>query len=73
MTIANLPKAWILALGIVSITILMAFNRISSEAGLPVLTALSGYGIGNGIGAATASRNGTRPSPHIFEPDKDNE
>lgn len=69
MTIANLPKAWILALGIVAVTILMAVGRVDSNAGLPVLTALSGYGIGNGIGAAAAARNGTKSSPHIFEPD----
>lgn len=66
MKLANPPKAAILMLGIVCITVLMALGRITSEAGLPVLTALSGYGIGNGV---RARRN--EPSPHIFEPADD--
>lgn len=65
--IANLPKAWILALGILAVTALMLAGRIPSDSGLPVLTALSGYGIGNGIGAATSSKSGVAPSPHIFQ------
>lgn len=63
MKLANPSKAMILLVGIICITVLMALGRIDSEAGLPVLTALSGYGIGNGIGA----RRGDQ-SPHIFEP-----
>lgn len=63
MKIANPSKAFILLVGIICITVLMALGKITSDAGLPVLTALSGYGIGNGIGA----RKGDQ-SPHIFEP-----
>ena len=63
MKLANPSKAFILLTGVICITLLMALGRIDSEAGLPVLTALSGYGIGNGIGA----RRGDQ-SPHIFEP-----
>ena len=63
MKLANPPKAVILMLGIVCITVLMAMGRITSDAGLPVLTALSGYGIGNGVGARRQQN-----SPHIFEP-----
>jgi len=43
---------------------------VSSDAGMPVLTALSGYGIGNGLGAAAAARSGSKSSPHIFEPEQ---
>ncbi len=39
MQIVNLSKAWILALGILGVVLLMALGRITSEAGLPVLTA----------------------------------
>ena len=65
--IANLPKAWILALGILAVTALMLAGRIPSDSGLPVLTALSGYGIGNGIGAVTSAKAKTPASPHIVE------
>ena len=65
--IANLPKAWILALGILAVTALMLAGKIPSDSGLPVLTALSGYGIGNGIGAATSARTKTPPVHQIFE------
>lgn len=63
MKLANPPKALILMLGIVCITVLMALGRITSDAGLPVLTALSGYGLGNGVQARSK-----QSSPHIFEP-----
>ena len=69
--IANLPKAWILALGILAVTALMLAGKVPSESGLPVLTALSGYGIGNGIGAAHAARNNTPAVRHIFEASED--
>lgn len=63
MKLANPPKAIILMLGIICITVLMAIGRIPSDAGLPVLTALSGYGLGNGVQARSKVS-----SPHIFEP-----
>lgn len=62
MQLANPSKALILLCSLVSVTILMALGKISPEAGLPVITAFGGYGIGNGIGAASGQK-----SPKIFE------
>lgn len=59
MSIASHPKAILLALGILSVTVLMALGRVDSAAGLPVLTALSGYAVGNGV----ASISGKHPDP----------
>lgn len=55
MKVANVPKAWLLGLGIVGLILLMALGRVDSAAGLPVLTALCGYGVGNGIAAASGA------------------
>jgi len=52
MTIANPPKALILLVALICVTVLMAIGKISPEAGLPVITAFGGYGLGNGIAAA---------------------
>ena len=62
MHLANPSKALILLCALISVTVLMALNKISPEAGLPVITAFGGYGLGNGIGAAQGQR-----SPKIFE------
>lgn len=62
MTIANPPKALILLVALLSVTLLMALGKISPEAGLPVITAFGGYGIGNGV----AAKN-NQQSPKIFE------
>ena len=51
MTISNPPKALILLAALISLTILMALDKISTEAGLPLLTAIVFYGIGNGVAA----------------------
>ena len=64
MKLANPPKAWILGLGILGLIILMALGRVDSAAGLPVLTALCGYGVGNGIAAASGT-----PAEPILAPD----
>lgn len=63
MKIANPSKAFILLVALICVTVLLALNKITAEAGLPIITAFGGYGIGNGIGA----RKGEQ-SPHIFEP-----
>ncbi len=62
MQLANPSKALILLVSLLSVTVLMALGKISPEAGLPVITAFGGYGIGNGIGAKTGQQ-----APKIFE------
>lgn len=62
MTIANPPKALILLVALVAVTILMALGKITQDAGLPILTAVVFYGIGNGVGAKLGQQ-----SPKIFE------
>lgn len=66
MKIANPSKAFILLVALICVTVLMALGKISSEAGLPVITAFGGYGLGNGLGAYK-----NQQSPKIFEPQQD--
>jgi len=63
MHVQNPPKAWIILVGIAAVTVLMALGRVSSEAGLPVITAFVGYAVGNG----SAARRGDTVDP-IFGP-----
>jgi hypothetical protein len=51
VSLANPSKALIALVGLVCLTILIAVDAITSEAGLPVITAIVGYAIGNGIAA----------------------
>lgn len=51
MNIANPSKALIALVGMICITILMAVNAIESETGVPILTTIIGYAVGNGIAA----------------------
>jgi presenilin-like A22 family membrane protease len=53
VNITNPPKALIALVGLICLTVLIAVNAITSEAGLPVITAIVGYAIGNGISAKT--------------------
>ena len=62
MTIANPSKALILLVALIAITILVAIGKITQDAGLPILTAIVFYGIGNGVGAKLGQL-----SPKIFE------
>ena len=62
MTIANPPKALILLVALLSLVLLMAIGKVDTEAGMPILTAIVFYGIGNGV---AATRN--QQSPKIFE------
>jgi hypothetical protein len=66
MKVQNPPKAWIIIIGIVAVTVLIALGRITAEAGLPVLTAFVGYAVGNGITAmrGQAAENIFAPSEH---------
>lgn len=68
MKIANPSKAFILLVALICVTALVATGKVTAEAGLPIITAFGGYGIGNGIGA----RRGAN-SPHIFEPANGND
>lgn len=51
MKVTNPPKAWIILAGLAAVTLLIAIGRITSESGLPVITAFVGYAVGNGIAA----------------------
>ena len=61
MTIQNPPKALILLVALICITVLVGFNRITTEAGLPLISAIVFYGIGNGV----AAKSGTPSQPII--------
>jgi hypothetical protein len=61
MTITNPPKALIALVGLVCITVLMALESIEQASGMPVLTLIIGYAVGNGI----AARQGARVEPII--------
>ena len=63
MTISNPPKALILLAALVAITVLMALGRIETDAGMPLLTAIVFYGVGNGV----AARSG-KPSDPVIGP-----
>ena len=62
MTIGNPPKALILLVALLSLVLLMAIGKVDTEAGMPILTAIVFYGIGNGVGAKQGQQ-----SPKIFE------
>ena len=54
MTVSNLPKFIILLVGLLCLTALMIANKIDMASGVPIITMIIGYGIGNGVNA----RNG---------------
>jgi hypothetical protein len=62
MTIANPPKALILLVALLCITVLVGIGKVTTEAGLPIISAIVFYGIGNGVGAKMGQQ-----SPKIFE------
>ena len=53
MKISNPTKAFILLVALICITGLLAIGRLSTEAGLPIITAIVFYAIGNGVGHGT--------------------
>jgi hypothetical protein len=63
VNITNLPKAVLLGMALVCVTILLATKSVSQEAGLPIISAVVFYGLGNGV----AGRTG-KESPKIFGP-----
>ena len=63
MTLNNPPKALILLVALCCVTFLLALGRITTEAGLPIISAIVFYGIGNGVAAKTG-----KPSEPIISP-----
>jgi hypothetical protein len=63
MTLNNPPKAFILLVALICVTFLMGLGRVTTEAGLPIISAIVFYGIGNGV----AARSG-KPSEPIIGP-----
>lgn len=53
MKIANPSKAMIALVGLICITVLMAIGKLDMANGMPVLTLIIGYAVGNGIAART--------------------
>lgn len=53
MTLNNPPKALILLVALICVTVLLAMGRVTNEAGLPIISAIVFYGIGNGVAART--------------------
>jgi len=51
MTINNLPKFVILLVGLLCLTALMIADKIDMQSGVPMLTMILGYAIGNGVNA----------------------
>ena len=66
MNITNPPKALILLVALLCITVLLAVGKIDQNAGLPMISAIVFYGIGNGVAA-----KGGKESPKIFGPKSD--
>ena len=60
--ISNPPKALILLVALICITVLLATNSIDQNAGLPMISAIVFYGIGNGVAAKTK-----QDSPKMFK------
>lgn len=54
MNITNPSKALIVLVALIGLFVLIGVKSISSEAGLPIVCAIVGYGIGNGIGKGQA-------------------
>jgi len=65
MKIANPSKALIALVGLICITVLMAIGKLDMENGMPVLTLIIGYAVGNGI----AARQGESVQPIIGRKD----
>lgn len=66
MLVNNPPKFWLLVLAMAGTFVLMALGTLNADQGLPIITAIVGYGIGNGI----AAKNGEPVQP-VFGPKGD--
>jgi hypothetical protein len=67
MRIANPSKAFIALVGLICITVLIAIDKVDMSQGMPVITLVIGYAVGNGIQA----RKGEPVQP-IIGPKADN-
>lgn len=67
MKLHNPPKAVILLAALLCLTFLMGLGRVTTEAGMPIITAVVFYAIGNGV----AARSGTSSQPIIAPKDPD--
>lgn len=56
MTVNNAPKFIILLVGLLCLTALMVADKIDMASGVPILTMVIGYGIGNGVNARTGEQ-----------------
>lgn len=68
MNIANPSKALIALVALLSMVLLMAFDRVEAQYGQTLITAIVFYAIGNGVGAKT----GTPVEPIIGRKEKEN-
>ena len=50
MKIANPTKAFILLVALLCVTALLALEKVTTDAGLPIITAIVFYAVGNSIG-----------------------
>lgn len=57
----NYLKAGIAALCVIAVTVLMAVKSIDSGAGMPIITLVVGYALGNGI----ATKQGIASQPLV--------
>jgi hypothetical protein len=61
MTLQNPSKALIALVALICVTVLIAVGSIDSDQGLPIITMIVGYAVGNGI----AARKGEPVEPII--------
>jgi hypothetical protein len=61
MTVQNPPKALIVLVALICITLLLVFGSVSETAGVAMISWIVGYGVGNGI----AARGGDTAQPII--------
>ena len=61
MTLQNPSKALIALVALICVTVLIAVGSIDSDPGLPIITMIVGYAVGNGI----AARKGDPVEPII--------
>ena len=66
MAITNPPKALIALVGLICVTVLMAVRAIDSTAGMPIITLVIGYAVGNGVAARS-----NQPVEPIIGPKKE--
>ena len=66
MPVNNAPKFIILLVGLLCLTALMVADKIDMASGVPMLTMIIGYSIGNGVN----SRTGEQPTNIFGRKDK---